>query len=194
MWLQVLPWALFAVAVCSIYWLWRENNNLATTQKAVELAQTEDFSKQEQRIEELTGIITTLKETTQYLQDDKEHWESEVHLLEGRLNDMTGEMKKQKGRAQSAHTSKGQILEKWAPFVEHDQIDPHWKAEDWCFLGQPIDYVVFDWHNDKESNMAEGKVVLLDVKAAQSQLTTKQRRIRDLIKAGQVEWREIRLD
>ena len=42
--------------------------------------------------------------------------------------------------------------------------------------------------------MAEGKVVLLDVKAAKSQLTTKQRRIRDLIKAGQVEWREIRLD
>jgi len=101
---------------------------------------------------------------------------------------------KQKGRAQSAHTSKGQILEKWAPFVDHDQIDPHWRSEDWCFLGQPIDYVVFDWHKDTALNIAEGKVVLLDVKAAKSQLTTKQRRIRDLVKAGQVEWREIRLD
>jgi predicted Holliday junction resolvase-like endonuclease len=39
-----------------------------------------------------------------------------------------------------------------------------------------------------------GKVVFLDVKAAKSQLSTKQRRIRDLIKAGRVEWREIRLD
>jgi len=34
----------------------------------------------------------------------------------------------------------------------------------------------------------------LDVKAAKSQLSTKQRRIRDLVKAGRIEWREIRLD
>ncbi len=194
MWLEVLPWALFAIAIYSIYWLWRENNTLSANQLVVTMAKTEDFSKQEQRIEELGNIIATLEQHMNVLQDDKDHWESEVHILEERLNDMTEEMKKQKGRAQSAHTSKGQILEKWAPFVEHEQIDPHWKAEDWCFLGQPIDYVVFDWYNDKESNMAEGKVVLLDVKAAKSQLTTKQRRIRDLIKAGQVEWREIRLD
>ena len=54
--------------------------------------------------------------------------------------------------------------------------------------------MVWEWYQDKEKNLAEGKVVLLDVKAAKSQLTTKQRRIRDLIKAGRVEWREIRLD
>ena len=78
--------------------------------------------------------------------------------------------------------------------MTHKQIDPHWRAEDWSFLGQPIDYVVFDWHKDKQKNLAEGKIVLLDVKAAKSQLTTKQRRIRDLIVQGSVEWREIRLD
>ena len=88
----------------------------------------------------------------------------------------------------------GQILEKWTPFLTHEQIDEAWKPEDWSFLGNPLDYVVWEWYQDKEKNLAEGKVVLLDVKAAKSQLTTKQRRIRDLIKAGRVEWREIRLD
>ncbi len=104
------------------------------------------------------------------------------------------EIKKQKGRAQSAHTSKGQILEKWTPFLSTKDIDDHWRVEDWAFLGSPIDYIVFDWHENKTLNDAEGKVVLLDVKAAKSQLTTKQRRIRDLVQKGQVEWREIRLD
>ena len=42
--------------------------------------------------------------------------------------------------------------------------------------------------------MADGKIVMLDVKSGKSQLTTKQRRIRDLIKAGRVEWRTIRLE
>jgi|TARA_R110000751_G_scaffold1159_4_gene4490 predicted Holliday junction resolvase-like endonuclease len=196
MWVEVLPWALLFICVC---WLIRlllpiteEPEELEELEEPVEVVDNQEhYIKQ---IDELNEAITILKETTLYLQDDKEKWESEVHILEQRLTGMTDEMKKQKGRAQSAHTSKGQILEKWAPFVSHEQIDEHWKSEDWCFLGQPIDYVVFDWHQDKETNMDVGKVVLLDVKAAKSQLTTKQRRIRDLIIAGKVEWRTIRLD
>ena len=54
-------------------------------------------------------------------------------------------------------------------------------------MGNPIDYIVFDWRNDKTINLADGKVVMLDVKSGKSQLTTKQRRIRDLIQAGK-EW------
>ena len=73
-------------------------------------------------------------------------------------------------------------------------IEEHWRVEDWQFLGAPIDYVVFDWRQDKVENLTSGKIVLLDVKSGKSQLTSKQRRIRDLIKAGRVEWREIRLD
>ena len=54
--------------------------------------------------------------------------------------------------------------------------------------------MVFDWRADKVENLTIGKVVLLDVKSGKSQLSSKQRRIRDLIKAGRVEWREVRLD
>ena len=110
------------------------------------------------------------------------------------LNSMTQEMRKQKGRAASAHTQRGQLLENWTPFLNHPEIDEAWDHKDWSFLGQPIDYVVFNWYQDKEQNLEQGLVVLLDVKSGKSSLTTKQRRIRDLVKAGKVEWREIRLD
>jgi len=133
----------------------------------------------------------TLQTQMQTLREDMEN-----HIIrrDDEIQTLKNEVRHQKGRAQSAHSSKGQILEKWTPFLNHEQIDEAWKPEDWSFLGNPLDYVVWEWYKDKEKTMAEGQVVLLDVKAAKSQLTTKQRRIRDLIKAGRVEWREIRLD
>jgi len=162
----------------------------------------------ENRDSEFSYTVLDLRETNEALLLDKQYSrqrqaENEEHIsgLNLLLEQMTSEQKlnqaeiqKQKGRAQSAHTSKGQILEKWTPFLNTPDIEAHWRVEDWTFLGQPIDYVVFDWHKDKQKNDAEGKVILLDVKAAKSQLTTKQRRIRDLVKRGAVEWREIRLD
>ncbi len=64
----------------------------------------------------------------------------------------------------------------------------------WSFLGSPIDYIIFDWDKDVENNKQNGKVVFLDVKSGNSSLSTKQRRIRDLIREGNVEWREIKLE
>ena len=154
------------------------------------------------------GIIDGLRESMASLTTDLENWVTlhdekslEVKDLEAKqiadaitIETLEGEVLHQKGRAASAHTTRGQLLEKWTPFVSAEGIDEHWRVEDWQFIGQPIDYVVFDWRQDKVENLTDGKVVLLDVKSGKSQLTSKQRRIRDLIKAGRVEWREIRLD
>ena len=162
----------------------------------------------EKRVGEFAQTVNDARETNEALLLDKKYHRLAQAETEGQLKLLSLEIKqlkeeretnqveirKQKGRAQSAHTSKGQILEKWTPFLTTPDIEAHWRVEDWSFLGQPIDYVVFDWHQDKQKNDAEGKVILLDVKAAKSQLTTKQRRIRDLVKRGSVEWREIRLD
>jgi predicted Holliday junction resolvase-like endonuclease len=78
--------------------------------------------------------------------------------------------------------------------LTHPEIEENWEPKDWSFMGNPLDYIVWEWYEDPELNEVQGRIVFLDVKAAQSQLTTKQRRIRDLVKAGRVEWREIRLD
>ncbi len=118
----------------------------------------------------------------------------QVAVLQTDLESVRLEAKNQKGRANSANVSKGQLLEKWAPFVDHPQIEEHWRPEDWTFMGNPIDYLVFDWHRDNDSNMEDGVIVFAEVKSAGSSLSTKQRRIRDLVKAGRVEWREIRLE
>ena len=153
------------------------------------------------RIEELSNQLTGMQSQVGFLQDELGEKKGEINALseelEGEMDkneEKAQEIKKQKGRAASAHTTKGQILEKWCPFLEHPEIDPDWEAKNWTFMGQPIDYIIFDWRNDKTINLADGKVVMLDVKSGKSQLTTKQRRIRDLIQAGNVEWRTIRLE
>ena len=120
--------------------------------------------------------------------------EEEIQDLKQEVQSLNSEVRKQRGRAQSAHTTRGQLLEKWAPFVEAEGIEEHWKPEDWCFMGQPIDYIVFDWKSDQQKNLEEGQVILLDVKSGKASLTTKQRRIRDLVQAGKVVWREVRLE
>jgi len=141
---------------------------------------TEQLGSSQQQVKFLDATINTLSHQVAKLETDLENTQAEA--------------KKQKGRAASAHTSKGQILEKWAPFVDHPEIDPDWEPENWSFMGNPIDYIVWDYRQDRETNLEEGMIYIMDVKSAKAQLSTKQRRIRDLVKAGRVEWREIRLD
>ena len=117
-----------------------------------------------------------------------------AHDATSTIDCLREEIRKQKGRAASAHTSKGLLLEKWCPFMEHPEIEESWKTDNWSFLGSPIDYIVFDWKRDTTENENLGRVVFLDVKSGRSQLSTKQRRIRDLIRNGNVEWREVRLE
>ena len=155
----------------------------------------------EREKEGVASTIENLQNHVKYLQDENRLKVTQTAVLENEIaqimtqsEEKSQEIKKQKGRAASARTTKGQILEKWCPFLEHPDIDPDWEAKNWAFMGQPIDYIVFDWRENKEINMADGKIVMLDVKSGKSQLTTKQRRIRDLIKAGRVEWRTIRLE
>jgi predicted Holliday junction resolvase-like endonuclease len=57
------------------------------------------------------------------------------------------------------------------------------------FLGTPVDLVVFD-------GLAEGRVrriVFVEVKTGRSSLTIRERCVRDLIQAGEVEWAELRV-
>jgi predicted Holliday junction resolvase-like endonuclease len=76
----------------------------------------------------------------------------------------------------------------------HEQLIPYLPAfpynpKDVRFLGGPIDLVVFD-------GLAEGRVrriVFLEVKTGGSTLTGRERSVRDVIQAGEVEWAELRV-
>ena len=206
--LEVILGVAFAMSFGFSLWLYRKMTALKNLHYRASLETLEAQESYEnllfsiEREKETVGnTIENLQTHVLYLQEENRLKVREADSLTNQIAQITTqneeksqEIKKQKGRAASAHTTKGQILEKWCPFLEHPDIDPDWEAKNWAFMGQPIDYIVFDWRNDKTLNMLDGKIIMLDVKSGKSQLTTKQRRIRDLIKAGRVEWRTIRLE
>jgi predicted Holliday junction resolvase-like endonuclease len=76
----------------------------------------------------------------------------------------------------------------------HEQLIPYLPAfpfnpKDVRFLGSPVDLVVFD-------GLADGRlrrVVFLEVKTGGSGLTSRERSVRDVIQAREVEWAELRI-
>ena len=173
-----------------LLWLIRERTLYKQTLTLLRRAQAE--AAQAWATEKETASHTWATEKAR-LTLDVANAQSRGDILQARLTTSEEEAKLHKGRAASAHTTRGQLLEKWAPFVSAAGIDPAWKPKDWHFLGAPIDYAVFHWFSQKKKNAAEGKIVLLDVKSGKATLSTKQRRIKELIELGKVEWREIRL-
>ena len=79
----------------------------------------------------------------------------------------------------SESTRYGQITEQFMPFISEYPYD----SKQFRFLGSPIDGVQFE----------EDKIVMIEFKSAGSQLSTRQRRIRNLVKEGKVDFQEIRV-
>lgn len=73
----------------------------------------------------------------------------------------------------------GQSAEKIAPFLDEFGFDPR----DSQFLGQPIDYVVFN----------EDEVCFVEIKTGKAKLTQKQKKIKKLIEEKKVNWKELRI-
>jgi predicted Holliday junction resolvase-like endonuclease len=80
----------------------------------------------------------------------------------------------------SSEVRLGQISENLAPFLKDFKYNP----KETHFIGMPIDYIIFE----------EDKIIFLEVKSGKSQLSTKQRNIRNLIKDNKVFWDEMRIE
>jgi predicted Holliday junction resolvase-like endonuclease len=79
----------------------------------------------------------------------------------------------------------GKVHEQLIPYLPEFRYNP----KDARFLGTPVDLVVFD-------GLAEGRVrrvVFLEVKTGGSTLTVRERQVRDVIEAREVEWAELRV-
>jgi predicted Holliday junction resolvase-like endonuclease len=99
--------------------------------------------------------------------------------VEQNLEEETETRKKVVSQKKSSEVRLGHIAETLAPFLDQFDFNP----ENCIFLGRPIDYISFE----------DEVVTLIEVKSGKSQLNTKQRHIRDLIKNKQVAWKEIRI-
>ena len=76
----------------------------------------------------------------------------------------------------------------------HEQLIPYlpifpYNPKDVRFLGSPIDLVIFDGLADGDLR----RIVFVEVKTGGSGLTHRERWVRDVIDAGDVEWAELRV-
>ena len=86
---------------------------------------------------------------------------------------------------------RGQVVEHLAPFLI-DGLSPG----DFRWIGSPIDFLVIDGCGAVNDGKADeiSRVILMDIKSGKSQLSKIQRRIRDAVKAGRVEFMTINLE
>lgn len=96
-----------------------------------------------------------------------------------RADKAESDLAKHKSDKKSSEVRLGMISEKLAPFLKNFPCNP----DDAHFLGQPIDYVVFD----------EDGVHFIEVKSGGAELSNKQRRIRNQIQDKKVFWHIMRV-
>lgn len=100
-------------------------------------------------------------------------------------DELGGEREKNRAllsQKKSSETRLGQISEHLVPFLQNCKHDP----KDMHFLGNPIDYLVFDFD--------EGKITFLEVKSGNSKPSKRQKIIKNIIKSGRVCYEEIRIN
>ncbi len=88
---------------------------------------------------------------------------------------------------------KGKMAEQLAPIMPEFQYLP----SDAKFLGDPVDYVVFDSYTDfrdGEGDAEDIEVVLIDIKSGGARLTKGQQAIARAVQEGRVRFETIRID
>ncbi len=78
----------------------------------------------------------------------------------------------------------GKVHEQVVPFLPGFDFNP----QDARFLGSPVDFVVFDGL----SAGAVTRVVFVEVKTGAATLSERERRVREAVQNGRVEWLELR--
>jgi len=88
---------------------------------------------------------------------------------------------------------KGQIAEQFAPFLPNFKYLP----SDARFIGNPIDYIIFNGYTDIKDNGGNEnnlELVLMDIKTGKASLTQHQQAIARAIKAGRVRFEIFRFN
>lgn len=162
-----------------------EKDNFLLKGRIKEIEQ--DFSARENTYKH---NLSTLQESFKLERESIQEKKIEIQTKEkgyevaiGKLQDELKEQQELKAKVTSQKKSSevrlGHIAETLAPFLDQFEFEP----EQCSFLGQPIDYISF----------GEEEVTFIEVKSGNSQLSSKQRKIRDQVKNGKIKWKEIRI-
>lgn len=93
---------------------------------------------------------------------------------------------KQKSVSSSRRSLVGKFIEKFVPFLAKVKYAP----ADMQFLGQPIDYIIFDGLREDDIK----KVIFLEVKTGEGKLTKREKSLKEAIDKKKVLWKELRVD
>lgn len=116
-----------------------------------------------------------LRDTNRYLQSD-------ILELQEQLGQEREKNRTLLSQKKSSETRLGQISEHLVPFLANCPYDP----KNLHFLGNPIDYVSFDFD--------AGAITFIEVKSGNSKPSKRQKIIKNLIRNGQVYYDEIRIN
>lgn len=144
----------------------------------------------ETSVTRLTQELTSLKEKQSELLLTNKNWEksynqlnaehlSKTSSLEKQILEVSEQKKKVTSQKKSSEVRLGHIAETLAPFLEQFEFDP----ETCTFMGRPIDYISF----------GDDEITFIEIKSGNSQLSAKQRHIRDLVNNKLVAWKEVRI-
>jgi len=85
---------------------------------------------------------------------------------------------------QGSRVRGGHVAESLAPLIDDFPVEVGKAGTATLFLGQPVDYVHFD---------PDDGVTFIEIKSGRASLSSRQRRFRELVEAGQVRWRTYRI-
>lgn len=162
-----------------------ENDSFLTQARFKDLEKNLELKENQHRLS-----MESLKESFEHERESIQEKKIEIQTKEkgyevaiGKLQDELKEQQELKAKVTSQKKSSevrlGHIAETLAPFLDQFEFEP----EQCSFLGQPIDYISF----------GEEEVTFIEVKSGNSQLSSKQRKIRDQVKNGKIKWKEIRI-
>ena len=120
------------------------------------------------------------------------HYEQQIAQLK-----LTHQQQLIEAKKRSVNTSravlKGKMAEQFAPLFP----EFHYLPSDAKFLGDPVDYVIFDGYTDFRDGdgCAEDiNVILIDIKSGQARLSKGQQAIAQAIAAGRVRFETVHID
>jgi predicted Holliday junction resolvase-like endonuclease len=154
---------------------WREKELNALRTEQMESAQKDAMTQLQQwREQELDLVRKQQLETARS--------EAAVSLEQWKVEHSSGI--RQDAIQKSQAVTIGKVTEHFVPYLPDFSFNP----KDARFLGSPIDFVVFDGLNDGE---VKG-VVFIEVKTGKSGLSGRERKVRDAVQSGKVQWLELR--
>lgn len=185
--MEVLTWLVAvaaAITAISVVFFYREGKKAKAERdefKALFELGDAEYKKAQSQIQELLiglsdkNVIMERASQSLDVAGKKMHdQEAIITALDEKLRVNEANYDKLLGQKKSSEVRTGKIAEQIAPFLEDYPLNPRTAR----FIGDPIDFVHFD----------EDKVTFVEVKSGKSQLSKKQRGIRDMIKDGKVEF------